>query len=309
MKIGVIGDIHSNVSAFRAVLDYMKRERCDEFILLGDFVSDLTYTRETMDEVYKLIGEYPCTVLRGNREEYMLAEWNYVKKHGRNYWVANSCSGSLLYTYKQLNDEDMSFFDKLPISAVWKKDGYPQIACYHGAYDSTRHKLKCDDPKLSEVLADVEQDYIIAGHTHVQGMCTLPNGKVYVNSGSCGVPLGPVGKAHCVIMESYDENGETKWRPELLAIPYDIRSTLMDVFDRDLFDYGRWFTSSNIHTLLEGKEGSMEMVIAAAELADKFGTEPWPHIPEAIYEDAAAITGVPYYDKETVICKLDELGL
>mgnify|MGYP000003465008 CR=1 FL=1 len=36
MKIGVISDIHSNIVAFRACVDYLEEEGCDEYFLLGD---------------------------------------------------------------------------------------------------------------------------------------------------------------------------------------------------------------------------------------------------------------------------------
>ena len=38
MKIGVISDIHSNIVAFRACVDYLEEEGCDEYFLLGDYV-------------------------------------------------------------------------------------------------------------------------------------------------------------------------------------------------------------------------------------------------------------------------------
>ena len=40
MKIGIISDIHSNIVAFRACVDYLEEEGCDEYFLLGDYVSD-----------------------------------------------------------------------------------------------------------------------------------------------------------------------------------------------------------------------------------------------------------------------------
>ena len=40
MKVGVIADIHSNQTAFRACVDYMVNAGCEEFLLLGDFISD-----------------------------------------------------------------------------------------------------------------------------------------------------------------------------------------------------------------------------------------------------------------------------
>ena len=46
-KIGVIADIHSNYTAFKTAVEYMKAQGIDEFFLLGDYVSDTTATVKT----------------------------------------------------------------------------------------------------------------------------------------------------------------------------------------------------------------------------------------------------------------------
>ena len=55
MKIGVISDIHSNIIAFRACTRYLEEAGCEEYLFLGDYVSDTPYTRETLDYLYKFI--------------------------------------------------------------------------------------------------------------------------------------------------------------------------------------------------------------------------------------------------------------
>ena len=74
MKVGVIADIHSNQTAFRACVDYMVNAGCEEFLLLGDFISDTAGARQTMELLYELMEQFPCHVLRGNREEYMIEQ-------------------------------------------------------------------------------------------------------------------------------------------------------------------------------------------------------------------------------------------
>ena len=55
MKVGVIADIHSNQTAFRACVDYMVNAGCEEFLLLGDFISDTAGARQTMERKYVII--------------------------------------------------------------------------------------------------------------------------------------------------------------------------------------------------------------------------------------------------------------
>lgn len=113
MKIGVISDIHSNIVAFRACVDYLEEEGCDEYFLLGDYVSDTPYTRETLDFLYTFIQTHTCYLLRGNREEYMLAQReDRLAGREEKKWIYNSASGNLLYTYEQLTEQDFAFFEK-----------------------------------------------------------------------------------------------------------------------------------------------------------------------------------------------------
>ena len=96
MKVGVIADIHSNQTAFRACVDYMVNAGCEEFLLLGDFISDTAGARQTMELLYELMEQFPCHVLRGNREEYMIEQRKIrEKEEEEKFWPANSASGKI----------------------------------------------------------------------------------------------------------------------------------------------------------------------------------------------------------------------
>ena len=43
MKIGIISDIHSNIYAFKACTEFMEKQNCDEYLFLGDYISDTPY--------------------------------------------------------------------------------------------------------------------------------------------------------------------------------------------------------------------------------------------------------------------------
>ena len=167
MKIGVISDIHSNIVAFRACVDYLEEEGCDEYFLLGDYVSDTPYTRETLDFLYEFIQSHVCYLLRGNREEYMLAQReDRLAGREEKKWIYNSASGNLLYTYEQLTEQDFAFFERLPISFVYEKEGYPSITCAHGSPESTRELLQFDGERVAKWLQRIPTDYLICAHTH-----------------------------------------------------------------------------------------------------------------------------------------------
>lgn len=291
MKIGVIADIHSNLLAFKACMDYLEQERCEEYIFLGDYVSDIPYTRETMDYLYQVIKRHKCHLLRGNREDYML-EQRRVLREEKDYakkWIPGSGSGNLLFAYEQLTEEDLDFFEQLPISFRYEREGYPSIACAHGSVESNRKLLQLEDPDTKEYLLALEEDYLLAGHTHIQGAIEY-RGKTYINTGSCGIAIGVSGLAHCAILE-----GQQSWNYRLLEIPYDKDQIIKDYFSSGLFDIAPWFTSSNIHNLRTGIDRTAKMVERAKELqeiADR--TRQWPDIGEEFFEQAARELQIPY---------------
>ena len=293
MKVGVIADIHSNQTAFRACVDYMVNAGCEEFLLLGDFISDTAGTRQTMELLYELMKQFPCHVLRGNREEYMIEQRRARKqKEEEKYWIANSASGNLLYTYEQLTERDLDFFESLPITFCYEKEGYPAITCCHGSPVNTRELLWLDSERTKEVLDEIDTGYLLAAHTHYPGISTH-HGKTYMNTGSSGIAIGDPGYAHAIILES----GQNEWKPEFLRIPYDINQVIQDIFSSGLYDMAPWFLNNNLHILLTGTDLTPDLVHLAEKLQKENAADAkeWPHIEEKYFAQAADSLKIPDY--------------
>ena len=285
MKVGVIADIHSNQTAFRACVDYMVNAGCEEFLLLGDFISDTAGARQTMELLYELMEQFPCHVLRGNREEYMIEQRKIrEKEEEEKFWLANSASGNLLYTYRQLTERDLDFFESLPITFRYEKEGYPAFTCCHGSPVNTRELLQLDSDRTKEVLEEIDTDYLLAAHTHFPGISRY-QGKTYMNTGACGIAIGDPGYAHAIILES----GQNEWKPEFLRIPYDSNQVIQDIFTSGLYDMAPWFLNNNLHILLTGTDLTPELVNLAAKLQEEndMGAKRWPHIEEKYFAQAA----------------------
>jgi len=294
MKIGVISDIHSNLIAFRECMKQLEAEGCEEYLFLGDYVSDTPYTRETMDYLYEVVNSHKCTLLRGNREEYILEQRNkIINGEERGIWIKDSASGNLLYAFERLTDKDIDFFESLPISFSYMSEGYPAITCCHGSPDNNRELLQHDSDNLKKWLCQIDTDYLLCAHTHVPGT-TVYNGKYYFNAGSVGIAICTPGLAQCMVLES---NGE-KWTPKHLLVPYDNRKVAKDCIELGLMDYAPWFICSNIQILLSGWDNSSQMVKLANDIKLKeTGACEWPYIEEEYFEKAAYILGIPDYRK------------
>ena len=296
MKIGIISDVHSNIIALKACIEYMEAASCDEYLFLGDYVSDTPYTRETLDFLYEFMEKAPCQFLRGNREEYMLAQREAIANNrDKEKWLWNSASGNLLFAYKQLNERDFTFFKNLPITFQYKKENYPAITCCHGSPSSTRELLLFEQDNTKTWLDNIDTNYLIAAHTHFPGELKY-KGRHYYNSGSVGIAINDCGYAQCMIIEDIKENGKTEWKPTFLKIPYDNKKVVEDIQKSGMLDKALWFVNSNIHTLLTGMDHSAEMVIAASNKAKEEDKDAsWPRIEEKYFEVAAKEVGIPDY--------------
>ena len=65
-----MADIHSNVEAFRTCIAEAENRGVTEYIFLGDYLGDMANPQETLHELYRIKNKYPCTFIRGNKEEY-----------------------------------------------------------------------------------------------------------------------------------------------------------------------------------------------------------------------------------------------
>lgn len=293
MKIGILSDIHSNIIALKACVTYMEAVFCDEYFFLGDYVSDTPYTRETMDYLYEFSAGHRCRFLRGNREDYMLEQRKIVAQNiEQRKWAWNSAGGNLLFAYKQLTERDFSFFESLPITFQYKREGYPAMTLCHGSPVSSRERLPVDGDNTKEWLEYIDTDYLICAHTHLPGKLTY-QGKQYCNCGSVGIALGDCGQAQCMIMEDICVNGRTEWNPTFLKIPYDNEQVVRDIRKSGLLDKAPWFVNSNIQILLTGTDYSSQLVKLADKLAKEAGEQ--FRTDEKYWEEAARQLGVPDY--------------
>ncbi len=298
-QLGVIADIHSNFTAFRTAVEFMEKRGIEEFLLLGDYVSDTTDTRETMQYLYDLMKRHTVKLLRGNREEYIIHQRKVLRGEvDAPKWIFNSASGNLKYTYDLLTDEDIDFFESLPISFRYESEGYPAIICCHGSPDNNRELMQLGGKNTKEWLQKIDTDYLIAGHTHYQGEMEA-GGKWYFNPGATGIAIGAPGLVQCLILHGRDEAEKEGpgWSAEFLNLPYDVEYVLGAIYEKELMEKGKWFISNNVFTLRTGEDYTPELVATAMELQEKDTGIPvtWPYIEEEYFAQSAKILGIPDY--------------
>jgi len=262
--VAVFSDIHSNFHAFKACYEDALRCGADSFIFLGDYVSDLADPRKTMDLVYEIRSLYPTICLRGNRERYMLD-----CEQGLSKFTKGSKTGSLLYTYEQLRQEDLDFFKDLKIYDTIEINGI-SVEVAHAAKVDDRYYFEKNDPQIQNIFLQMADKYLLTGHSHRQYIQSS-NGKTIVNPGSIGVPQGgarwPAYALLCV------DGSAVSFR--LRQVPYDIRAAIHAQFENGLVECGNIWAISVLYDIITGEEYTMNLLDQVQKTGDVCDEELW----------------------------------
>ena len=279
LVMAVLSDIHCNYVALKKCLEHAVRAGADTFVFLGDYVGDLACPQKTMDILYELKEKYRCFFIKGNREDYCL---NYEKKP--ECWKEyDSTTGILYYTYHNLRQRDMQFFKSLSYKGELTFEGLPSLTICHGSPRKANEKLLPDDENMFSIIENDPNDYILCGHTHVQGEIMTRNGKTVLNAGSVGVPLQSDGKTQFMILRG----SQGAWSHEFVSLEYDIEAVIADLHSYGLYKKAPYWCKVSEKCLRTGEIEHGAVLGRAMELCkEKSGECRWPDIPEECWAQA-----------------------
>lgn len=279
MNIAVLSDIHGNYVALQECINYAMNNKIDTFIFLGDYVGELAYPKKTMEILYSLSEKYKCYFVKGNKEDY----WIDYKKNGEIGWLENdSTTGSLYYTYHNLSKKDLDFFEALPIKMEIEFEDLKPITICHGSPLKVNEKLLPENENTFSIMERNENNYILCGHTHIQGII-VHAGKVVLNSGSVGVSLHGNGKAQFMILHGTSEH----WDYEFVSLTYDVEKVIKELHTSGLYEKSPYWckVSENLLRTGETPHGTV-LAKAMAICKQKYGECTWPNVPEECWEQA-----------------------
>lgn len=286
MEIAVLSDIHSNYLALEKCIDFALGQGVENFLFLGDYVSDCPFPQRSMKLLYELDERYNCWFIKGNREEYMID----YKSDGEQGWITGSSSGCLLYSYHNLTHKDFEFFNSIPNSCRIDIPGFPFLCCCHGSMNSTREQLHKDSESARKALECLETNVLLCGHTHEQGTFEYL-GKKIINPGSVGVPLKYDGKTQFAILHGT----ENEWSEEYFQLDYE-RQDLLDAYETSgLSKIAPMWVVLVKEVIKTGKDVTADVLSRAMELCKKeTGEAVWPFIPEKYWESAVREQGIDF---------------
>lgn len=152
MRYGILGDIHSNLSALETVLEAMDADGVDQVLSVGDVVGYGAAPSETIE----LLRERNVQPVKGNHDAACVLELDitYFNPYAR---------AAALWTNTQLSKQEIAWLSELPMTLI-------NDDCYvsHGTlatperYDYVQ-TTEDADPSLDEMQRPV----CFVGHTHV----------------------------------------------------------------------------------------------------------------------------------------------
>ncbi|MFL5838941.1 MAG: metallophosphoesterase family protein [Thermoleophilaceae bacterium] len=183
-RVAVITDIHGNLAALHAVLDWIDAEAIDRIYCGGDLVGYGAYP----NEVCALLAARAIPTIYGNYDYAIARDLEdcgcaYVTEHDRELG-RQSVAWTLSHTEQPAKD----FMGGLPFDLHFEVGG-TKVHLVHGSPRKVNEYLFEDKPaSLYERLAAAEQDRaLVFGHTHKPWVHEY-GGVLFVNCGSVGKP-------------------------------------------------------------------------------------------------------------------------
>ncbi|MBQ8597102.1 MAG: metallophosphoesterase family protein [Lachnospiraceae bacterium] len=281
MKLAVFSDIHANYTAFETCLTHALSKGITTFIFLGDYSGEFPYPEKTMEMLYHLREKYTCFFIRGNKEDY----WLNRKYDNNCEWKdGNLTVGALLYSYAHQTEEDLNFFQTLPICREVCFEGTAPLLICHGSPDRNTEKMLPGKENTLHILEECPQKYILCGHTHMQYE-VAHEGRILLNPGAVGVPLCSGGKTQFMILQWEG----TKWHHEFISLEYDKEKVLKELQESGLNDTAPYWSRVTAHLILTGEISHGTVLTRAMDLCKKDGIAcKWYNVPEKYWEQAIA---------------------
>lgn len=275
-KIALISDIHSNFKALEAFLAFLDTHPVDAIICLGDYVTDGPYPDRTLTLIQEMQKHYPCHLIRGNREDYLL---NNLDNHQA--WKPSSNSGILLYTLNQLSEEDIKFLGSLPTERQVQIENCPSLYICHGVPGRVRGNVETEPGLREQVLKELPGQYLLGGHSHHQELYRQEE-KTYINPGSLGFAIDDVGKRAQFAVLTGDSQG---WQTEFFAIPYDVDGYLKAFAESGVDKMGMSLSKAVRKSLVTGVNYFYECILEVAEEAKRMGLRDLSQVPETFWQE------------------------
>jgi putative phosphoesterase len=192
-RVTAIYDVHGNLPALEAVLADLQGVDPDLVVVGGDVVAG-PMPAEVLDRLVALGGS--VYFVRGNADREVVAAYDDDGRYAEAIDAEDPAERVAAYAASKFDRGHRDLLASFAEGLVVEVEGLGQVLFCHGSPRSDEEIVTAatTEGRLREILAGVDQDLVVCGHTHAQFDRRI-DGKRVVNAGSVGMPYQgkPVG--------------------------------------------------------------------------------------------------------------------
>jgi len=231
-KILLLGDIHANYPALKAILKYIRPDQFDRIINSGDFTVYSTFPNQTI-QWFRKRKNTTCILGNTDRRILRILKGKKLKKPKK-----KEKRVMYFWTSENLLPKNITYLKSLPKQAAFTA-GRVRIGVFHGTCDDPDEELFpwASESRFRELAKDSPYHVHIMGHSHVP-YYKIVDGVHFINTGSVGRMFDGDSRASFAVLKISSGNIAV----EHFRIPYTVEKVVKGLKDHQLPDiYSKMF--------------------------------------------------------------------
>ena len=223
-KILLLGDIHANYPALKAIDQYIKPNRFDRIVNTGDFTVYSTFPNETI-EWFRRRKNAICILGNTDRKVLRILKGKKLKKPSK-------AEKRVMYfwTSEKLRPKNIAYLKTLPLKTEFTTRGL-RIGIFHGTLEDPDEELfpSAPESRFRQLAKDSAFQVQIMGHSHAP-YHKFVDGVHFINPGSVGRPFDGDPRTSLAILKV----GSGKIGVEHFRIPYPVEKVVRGLKEQKL---------------------------------------------------------------------------
>lgn len=277
MQLAIIADIHGNLPALQAVLDALRDEQLDGWIVAGDMVNG-----PSGEQVMQILRALDAWMILGNDEQYML---RFASGQAPAEWQTAQQFSFIRNCYGRLSSASLQMLASLPEQRVIKLERTAPIRVMHGSLDDVSGLVTPELPAtLDQLFLSLAEDVLVCGHLH-QPWIAQRDGRLAVNPGAVTGGLNSDPRAQYALLRWEKQ----AWRASLHGAPYDFSLLRHDLEESGLLAEARPLALAFLQSCQSGEDIWVAFLKFARRQAALAGIRNASFLPDEVWQTASEV--------------------
>lgn len=217
MKIAILGDIHGNIEALKAVYKAACRENAEKIFHIGDLGGYAPF----VNEVVNFLIDHRIEGVQGNYDEAVANDKEHCGCRYEDPLQAEMAELSFEWTKRHASPKSKDYMRGLPFDLSFVSEGL-RVKIFHATpfKNNLYWYIEREEKFFLDMARRAAANVMIYGHTHIPYRKDI-EGKFFINAGSVGKPKDQDPRACLTIVEVLP--GAVK--SDFIRVPYDVEKT------------------------------------------------------------------------------------